>query len=230
MMPGESDILNLQQSRWEKVFLKKAVFFDNEASFAARKALELFRTEGITEIIELGGGQGRDTLFFAQAGICVSVLDYSMNGINSIVQRAGALDLSGNVNAMTHDVRKGIPFPDESFSACYSHMLYCMAFTDPELEELSREVWRILKPGGFHLYTVRSREDPYYRVGKDRGEDRFEAKNGFIVHFFCREKVEHLAEGFEMISISTFEEGDLPRKLFMVLLKKPAQCVPEPFH
>ena len=34
---------------------------------------------------------------------------------------------------------------------------------------------------------------------------------GFIVHFFSREKVEHLAEGYEILGIYEFEEGALPR-------------------
>ena len=43
---------------------------------------------------------------------------------------------------------------------------------------------------------------------------------GFIVHFFSREKVERLAEGFEIASVDEFEEGELPRKLFLVTLRK----------
>ena len=43
---------------------------------------------------------------------------------------------------------------------------------------------------------------------------------GFIVHFFSREKVEHLAKGYELISVDEFEEASLPRKLFRVTLRK----------
>lgn len=217
----EKDILNAQQQRWEKIFVKKADLFDKEASFAARKAVEVFKKEGITDIVELGGGQGRDTLFFAREGFRISVIDYSHNGIDAIAQKAGSLGVSENIYAMTHDIRKGIPYADESFSACYSHMLYCMAFTLSELEELSMEVCRILKPGGLHIYTVRNTEDPDYGVGKHRGEGLYELTNGFIVHFFCKEKVEQLAKGYELVSIDAFEEGNLPRKLFMIMLKKP---------
>jgi hypothetical protein len=43
---------------------------------------------------------------------------------------------------------------------------------------------------------------------------------GFIVHFFDRRKVEHLAEGYEILEIDEFEEGGLPRRLFRVTMKK----------
>ena len=44
--------------------------------------------------------------------------------------------------------------------------------------------------------------------------------DGFIVHFFNREKIEYLAEGYEILDIHEFEEGELPRRLFLVVLRK----------
>jgi hypothetical protein len=38
---------------------------------------------------------------------------------------------------------------------CYSHMLYCMALTTSELEFLSQEVRRVLKPGGLNYKEIR---------------------------------------------------------------------------
>ena len=49
--------------------------------------------------------------------------------------------------------------------------------------------YRVLKPQGLNLYTVRSTGDPHYRTGIHRGEDMWEI-GGFIVHFFSKEKVE----------------------------------------
>jgi hypothetical protein len=45
--------------------------------------------------------------------------------------------------------------------------------------------------------------------------------DGFVVHFFRRDLVERLAEGFDLIEIEEFEEGALPRRLFRVTLRKP---------
>ena len=52
-----------------------------------------------------------------------------------------------------------------------------------------------------------------------RGEDLYE-NDGFIVHFFSKEKVNQLTKGFEVLDIEKFEEGTFPRKLFMVKNKK----------
>jgi hypothetical protein len=100
-------------------------------------------------------------------------------------------------------------------------MLYCMALTTPQLVALSAEVLRVLRPGGVHVYTVRSTADPDCGAGIACGDGLFES-NGFIVHFFGRELVELLARGFDLVEVAEVEEGDLPRRLFRVTLVKPA--------
>ena len=140
--------------------------------------------------------------------------------MDAVQKKADAIGLSTSLTTVRHDVRQRLPFDDNFFDGCYSHMLYCMALTTPELEFLSQEVRRVLKPGGFNIYTVRHTADPCYRTGIDRGDDMWEIGGGFIVHFFSREKVEHLAKGYEIVSVKEFEESDLPKKLFLVTLKK----------
>ena len=99
-------------------------------------------------------------------------------------------------------------------------MLYCMALTTSELEFLSKEILRALKPGGLNFYTVRNTTDAHYQTGIHRSEDMWEIGGGFIVHFFSKEKIEHLSKGYEIVNVEEFEEGDLPKKLFMVTLRK----------
>jgi tRNA G46 methylase TrmB len=69
--------LNAQKAHWEKTLAEKVDMFGTEPSYPARKAAALFKKEGAARILELGGGQGRDTLFFAQQGFQAYVLDYS---------------------------------------------------------------------------------------------------------------------------------------------------------
>lgn len=193
--------------------------FGVEPSEPGRKAAEFFRREGKKTILELGGGQGRDTLCFAQSGFEVYVVDYAESGVRAIIERALTLGLNRAISALVHDVRESLPFDDNYFDACYSHMLFCMALTTAELQRLSDEIRRVLKPGGLNVYTVRHTGDPDYGKGIHRGEDMYEM-NGFTVHFFSREKIELLAEGWEMVAVEEFQEGKLPRKLFQVTLRK----------
>ena len=211
--------LENQQSHWEKTFASYAEMFGEEPSEPAKKAIRLFRQTGINKILELGGGQGRDTIYFAQNGFHVSILDYTDAAIEAIEKKAETLGLSHLITAIRHDVKKPLPFEAETFDACYSHMLYCMAFTTHELQFLSQEVRRVLKHNGINIYTARNTNDKHYRTGIPRGEDMYEV-NGFIVHFFNHEKITLLADGYTIDEISEFEEDDLPRKLFQVISRK----------
>lgn len=211
-------VLSEQHPHWEKSYLGNADMFGTDASAPARKAAELFKKNGAETVLELGAGQGRDTLFFGKAGFRVQALDYSEAGAEAIRRRAQAFGLSEHIAVATHDVRKPLPFLDSSFAACYAHMLFCMAMTTAELKALAGEVARVLRPGGICIYTVRHTGDPHYGVGTHYGEDMYET-GGFIVHFFSREMVKKLAAGFTDLQVSEFEEGSLPRKLFLVSMR-----------
>lgn len=213
------EILDAQRQHWQETFIQKHEMFGGEPSHPARAAAELFEKEGKTRILELGAGQGRDTFFFARAGFHVHVLDYADSAVDAIEAKARQLGLAGAVTALRCDVREPLPFEDESFDGCFSHMLYCMALTTAELEFLSAEVRRVLRPNGLQVYTVQHTGDPDYGTGIHRGEDMYEV-GGFIVHFFNKEKVEQLAKGYEILGIDEFEEGKLPRQLFRVTLRK----------
>ncbi|HOD35023.1 MAG TPA: class I SAM-dependent methyltransferase [Syntrophales bacterium] len=212
-------ILDAQQEHWERAFSEEADFFGDEPSKPARSAARLFSKAGFRRILELGVGQGRDTLFFASRGFQTTAIDYSRKGLEDIKKKASGLGLSGLIRTDHHDIREPLPFDDETFDACFSHMLYCMALSTAELESLSREIGRVLRPGGLNVYTVRHKGDALFGKGIHRGEDMYET-GGFIVHFFDGEKVKHLSAGYEIIGVDEFEEGELPRKLFMVTLKK----------
>lgn len=214
-----SDKLDAQGPYWQKTYSERPEMFGSEPSAAAHAAVEVFKKEGAARILELGGGQGRDTLSFARSGFHVHVLDYSESAVGAISAKAGNSGLAGSVTALRHDVRNPLPFGDEVFDGCYSHMLFCMALTTTQIEFLSDEVRRVLRPGGLHIYTVRHTQDPHYGTGIRRGEKMYEV-GGFIVHFFDRDMVENLADGYDVMGIDDFEEGKLPRKLFRVTLKK----------
>ena len=193
--------------------------FGLEQSLSAEKALKLFKEKKIGKVLELGSGLGRDTIFFAKNLIQVTALDYSSSGIEIIKQKALKQNLSKNISTNIFDIRKKLPFDDNSIEACFSHMLYCMALTSNELKNLNNEICRVLKPSGLNIYTVRNTFDGDYKKGIHRGEDLYE-NDGFIVHFFSKNKVKSLFSGFKNILIEEFEEGNFPRKLYIVVNKK----------
>ena len=212
-------VLDQQSQYWENNFLSKPGMFGLEPSEAAINALKTLKKQNIKKVVELGAGLGRDTIFFAKNSINVEALDYSSAAIKIINKKVLKHKLLSLISTKIFDVRKKLPFKDNSVEACFSHMLYCMALTTAELEYLNSEICRILKSGGINIYTVRNTEDGDYKNGTHIGEDLYE-NDGFIVHFFSEEKVRKITDGFNIKSIKKFEEGMFPRKLFKVTLKK----------
>ena len=215
----DTKVLNQQSQHWEKNFSSKPEMFGLEPSLPAKKSLKFFQEKKINKIVELGAGLGRDTIFFAKNSIHVNALDYSGSGIKIINEKAEKQNLSKYISTKIFDVRKKLPFEDNSIEACFSHMLYCMALTLNDLENLNNEIYRILKPNGINIYTVRHTNDGDYKKGIHRGEDLYE-NDGFIVHFFSKEKVKSYLHGFQNVTIENFEEGKFPRKLYFVCNKK----------
>lgn len=174
----------------------------------------MMEKEGCRDVLELGPGQGRDTVHLAAAGYNVAAVDYSPVGCRQLS------DACDNVEAVCCDLRRGLPFPDRHFDACFSHMFFTMSFRYWELEEMLCEVYRVLRPGGLMFYSVRNHNDPHFRKGNHVAEDIWEM-NGFEVRFFCEYDIRRLAQRFDLISIEEFEEGELPRRLYAVTMRRP---------
>ena len=211
----DKNILNRQSQHWETNFSNKPEMFGLEPSLPAKKALNIFKENNCSKIVELGAGLGRDSIYFGKNLINVTALDYSKNGIKVINEKIKKENLTSSISTLKFDIREDLPFESNSVDACYSHMLYCMALTQKDLDKLNSEIHRILKPGGINIYTVRNTDDGDYKKGIHRGEDLYEI-DGFIIHFFSKDKILNLTSGFKNISIDYFEEGSFPRKLFFV--------------
>ena len=143
--------LDQQYQHWEASFLNKPEMFGLEPSIAAIKAIKFFKEQNFKNIVELGAGLGRDTIYFAKNFIHVEALDYSKESIKSIVNKSIKINLSKFIKTKVFDVRKKLPFKTNTIDACFSHMLYCMALSNLDLKNLSTEICRILKPGGINI-------------------------------------------------------------------------------
>ena len=218
MTKGEPAAIVAQRGRWEGALTRPERYGD-DPSAPAVAAAECFDAGRVREVLELGAGQGRDTIFFARRGFEVCALDFAEAGIRAIREKAAASGVTDRVRAVAHDVREPLPFPDDCFDACYSHMLFCMALTERELRRLSAEVWRVLRANGFNVYTVRTTADPDYGKGVYHGEHLYES-DGFVVHFFDRGLIERLADGYDVLGVDRYQGGSLPRDLFGVALRR----------
>ncbi|WP_084723156.1 class I SAM-dependent methyltransferase [Streptomonospora alba] len=188
-------------------------------SAPAVHAAAVFADAGAGDVLELGAGHGRDALHFARAGFRVTATDVSQSGLAQLRHDAEAERLTGRPATVAHDARDPLPLAAGSVDGVFAHMLLCMALSTAEITALVSEVARVLRPGGTFVYTARHTGDAHYGAGTAHGDDIFE-HGGFAVHFFSRRLVERLAQGWDLIEVHPFEEGDLPRRLWRITQRR----------
>jgi SAM-dependent methyltransferase len=213
-----------QKEQWEKMYQQKDFFGEQPSEFAVR-AMEDFRKHGAKRVLELGCGQGRDSFYFIENGLDVVALDYSETGICQMAERAEKMKLGTRLGLKVHDLRNFLPLPNESVDAVYSHMFFTMELKEAEMEKVLQECWRVLRPNGLNIYSVRAKKDPHFQKGKHRGEDMWENPLGLVVHFFDEDKIKRLAKGYKILYIRETQDTSPPftKELYEVALQKVGQ-------
>ncbi|MFF9147178.1 class I SAM-dependent methyltransferase [Streptomyces sp. NPDC014861] len=215
MASTEKDLAGVQREHWQGTYAAHPGMYGEQPSAPAIHAAGVFGAAGVREVLELGAGHGRDTLYFAREGFTVQATDFSPVGLEQLREAARAQDIAGRVTTAVHDVREALPQPDASVDAVFAHMLLCMALSTGEIRAAVGEIRRVLRPGGVLVYTVRHTGDAHHGAGTAHGDDIYE-HGGFAVHFFDRDLVDTLASGWTLNEVHAFEEGDLPRRLWRV--------------
>jgi SAM-dependent methyltransferase len=218
-MSFDQGSLDGQREHWEGMFAKNPEMYGTGPSESARFAIDVLARASARDVLELGAGQGRDTLAFLAAGFTVSAFDYADDALRTLQETAEMQGLANRLTTLAYDVRHPLPLPSASMDAAYSHMLFNMALSTLDVDALGREVHRVLRPGGMHIFTVRHVGDAHYGAGTPYGDGMFE-HGGFVVHFFDEALIDRLAAGFSVVDRADFEEGELPRKLWRVTLQK----------
>ena len=188
-----------QRRHWRCTFAAHPDMYGTQPSEPAQYAIDLFSREHCRDVLELGAGQGRDTLAFLAAGFDVTALDFEDDALRVLEEKAGRLGETDRLGLVAHDVRDPLPWSDATFDAVYSHMLFNMALSTGQLEAVAAEVHRLLRPNGLHVYTVRHIGDAHFGSGIAHGDGMYE-NGGFIVHFFDRPLVERLTAGFAIVA------------------------------
>jgi SAM-dependent methyltransferase len=219
MMNGVDGIRDRQRQHQQATYAANPDMYGTTPSDPGKNAIALFEHDGVSDLLELGAGQGHDTVWFLHAGLTVTALDYADTALNELRHTAATAGAGPKLTTVVHDVREPLPLSDHSVDAVYSHMLFKMALSTAELVDLAGEVHRVLRPGGLLVYTVRHTGDAHYGVGTAHGDNMFES-GGFIVHFFDRSLVDRRAAGFTVRDLVEFEEGELPRRLWRVTLRR----------
>jgi len=165
--------------QWDQVYQKNfmTVWYPNEdiIRFCARlikKRLTYDTYEikrNVEHVLDVGCGNGRHVVFFAQQGFNVSGIDISEKAIEWAKDWCNREGL--NADLRVADIKR-LPYEDHSFDVAVSHGVLDHIPMD-DARHAVEEVYRVVKPGGLFYCDLRSVEDFECGSGKQVGPNTF---------------------------------------------------------
>lgn len=146
-------------------------------------------------LLDVGCGNGTDSMFFAENGFTVTAVDFSESGIDALNGAAKERGLS--IASSVGDISKTLPYNDNSFDVVYAH-LSLHYFDDETTKRVFAEMHRVLKKGGHFFVKCKSVDDPLYGVGEEVGPDMYLSDH--TRHFFSLDYLKSLLGDFAVFT------------------------------
>jgi len=131
----------------------------SQALLTAEEELDL---QSVDTAIDMGCGNGRNTVYLAEQGIDVYALDFAEEAIAKTQQQLAQSGLSDAVTMFLTDVTEGLPFVDDAVDLIVDSYMSCHLFEEAQLEEYFAEVRRVLSPEGKFYWAGLGTTDEYY--------------------------------------------------------------------
>ena len=131
-----------------------------------------------TCVLDLGCGNGNDTLYLTEKGFKVIACDFSLVALENVKLSVP------NVETKQLDISQTLPFENESFDLIIAD-LSLHYFDSKTTVSVMNEIKRILKSGGSLIARVNSTEDTNYGAGQGEVlEENFYFVDGYNKRFF----------------------------------------------
>lgn len=152
---------------------------NQEPSPLASQFLKLFGKESSNTILEIGIGNGRDSIFFAQKGNIVTGIDIVPGAIEMANKNAQKVGVLNKVTFQVGDAER-LQFEDLSFDGVYS--ISVLHSTDLKLS--LKEIARVLRVKGkalIYLYEKTEKDGREYLFMKRKDIENLLHKNNFSI-------------------------------------------------
>ncbi len=199
--------LAAQPQYWNKLFNGVSDAFRNlPVSQKAVDVTDFFVANGAAEVVDVGCGLGRWSIYMAKQGLRPTGVD--------IVQRAIEI---GKRWAAAEGVEVGfavasataLPFPDRSFDGYIGSSLLDHLGRDNAGKAVA-EMRRVLRPGGVFFLSFDAPDpepDGHEILGDDSWYFTDGVHAGLLWRYFSDDEVKGLLEGLEIIDLMTVESG-----------------------
>lgn len=175
----ESDF-DRDRDYWNSIYEKKTI--TEEPSPFAKSIVSDMKTRGV-DVLELGCGNGRDSLFFAREGFRVTGIDAS----DLSIHRLKRIVLNTNTRFICDDFVKCEAIYSVLYDTIYSRFTL-HAINESQETELLTNCVRALKPNGRLYIEARSKKDDLFGLGVQIDRDAY-VYNGHYRRFICMENL-----------------------------------------
>jgi len=166
------DQLNFEEDQWElvwdEIYSKQGVV-QSQVLPPVKDFADLLSENNIKNVLDLGCGTGRNTIYLAQRGFKVTATDISKTGLSMTKKKAQKLGYE--IKTTCHDMRN-MPFKDASFDAILCSWVSGHG-THEDMVAHANEMLRVVKPGGLIFVDYPSKEDALYGLGDEIEKDTF---------------------------------------------------------
>ena len=156
----------------------------DEPSLFAQSVIE--NMEKGRSVLELGCGNGRDSLYFMKQGMIVTAIDASDMIINQLSSQYSGMP----IQFICDDFVCSETVYQRQYDYCYSRFSI-HAINEQQEKELVKNVYNALKTNGRFFVEVRSINDEIYGKGKQAGRNAF-IYNGHFRRFVVKAELENL--------------------------------------
>ena len=171
---------------WQRMYKKDNVFGIGPTKLAII-ADKIMKKNNIRTILELGCGQGRDCVFFAEKGYFITATDFSIDAVNFVKKIAKENKLE-NLKVQLQDMQKEVNF-NEKYDCVYSN-LALQFFNESELSEIFAKIASCLNSNGLFIFSTKKPGDKYYRYGEKISESAY--KKNLVRYFFDKDTIHNL--------------------------------------
>jgi SAM-dependent methyltransferase len=200
------------KSHWEKKHIKYSQQdWITKPTIFATQVITYFPKTG--KILDLGAGQGQDSVYFANHGYQVLASDFSEYSLSKIADT--------RIKKQLVDLSRPLPFFPDSLDIIYSHMSLHY-FKQARTKHLFDEIFTVLKPGGVFATLTNSLDDPDISSSIFIEDDYYES-GGIPKRYFSTQTLARFTSKFETLLLDSHGETykDSIKTLIRFIGRKP---------
>jgi len=203
---------------WEREYMTKGVptSFKEQPSQALGYFLDYLKEHEIPlrgKLLDLGCGNGRNSIHLAKAGLDVYGIDIAENALSDFKVKADRERVANKIQLYCHSIDETLPLDSEYFDLVICLTVIENLLTDEQLHSFKAEVSRLLKSGGYFLLYFLTEKDGFYRPLLERADKEtgviFIPDTGLTQRIYSTHEVQEVFQDvFKTCDRRTFEFED----------------------